>query len=99
MAGLNRSMGSQPYPLDDEHHNKVGLNRSMGSQPYSLDDEHNTMVGLNRSMGSKPHSLDDEHNNGPVYPHLIVVLVIKRVGLDPTDLFNPTILLCLSSRE
>jgi hypothetical protein len=38
-------MGSQLYPLDDEHNNMVGLNRSMGSQPYSLDDEHNTMVG------------------------------------------------------
>jgi hypothetical protein len=46
MVGLNRSMGSQPYPLDDKHNNMVGLNRSIGSQPYSLDDKHNNMVGL-----------------------------------------------------
>jgi hypothetical protein len=50
MVGLNRSVGSQPYPLDDEHNNMVRLNRSMGSQPYSLDNEHNNMVGLNRSI-------------------------------------------------
>jgi hypothetical protein len=48
MVGLNRSMGSQLYSLDDKHNNMVGLNRSMGSQLYSLDDKHNTMVGLNR---------------------------------------------------
>jgi hypothetical protein len=78
MVGLNRSVGPQPYSLDDEHNTMVGLNRSVGSQPYSLDDKHNNMVGLNRSMSH------------------IVVLVIK---VDPIDLFNPTILLCLSSRE
>jgi H2-forming N5,N10-methylenetetrahydromethanopterin dehydrogenase-like enzyme len=80
-------MGSQPYSLDDEHNNMVGLNRSMGSQPYPLDDEHNTMVELNRSMGSQPYPLDDEHNDkvgdrkSTRLTHLIVVLVIKRVGL------------------
>jgi hypothetical protein len=36
MVELNRSMGSQPYSLDDEYNNKVGLNRSMGSQLYLL---------------------------------------------------------------
>ena len=45
---LNRSMGSQLYPLDDEYNNMVRLNRSMGSQSYSLDDEYNNKVGLNR---------------------------------------------------
>jgi hypothetical protein len=29
MVGLNRSTGSQPYPLDDKHNNMVGINRSM----------------------------------------------------------------------
>jgi hypothetical protein len=45
MVGLNRSMGTQPYPLDDEHNNMIELNRAMGSQPFSLDDKYNNTRG------------------------------------------------------
>jgi hypothetical protein len=41
-------MGTQSYPLDDEHNNMIGLNRTMGSQTFSLDDKYNNKVVLNR---------------------------------------------------
>jgi hypothetical protein len=80
----------------------IGLNRAMGSQTFSLDDKYNNKVVLNRWMENQLYPLDDEYNNKVGLNRSMgsqPYSLDDEHGWDPTDLFNPTIVLCSSSRE